>query len=221
MRLGLQLKLTDNNVISVITAIAFDKSSRDSPSPQLKLSVDSNLVNYKNEMNHNNTISDDLIMKKYLKQPEIIPMDGITPNGSNVPLIKQSDGQNVSELPLNYDVDFGEGGITFGPDSSTESTKTEDVPDDRPGVGKLFSFLQIMTAAFGSFAHGGNDVSNAIGPLIALYLVYKESRIESQAQTPIWLLIFGGVGISIGLWVWGRRVIKTMGEDLTKITPSR
>lgn len=43
---------------------------------------------------------------------------------------------------------------------------------------------------------------------------------QQKAATPIFLLIYGGVGISLGLWIWGRRVIKTMGEDLTKITPS-
>lgn len=62
--------------------------------------------------------------------------------------------------------------------------------------------------------------SNAIGPLIALYLVYVEGSIKQRAETPILLLVYGGVGISLGLWIWGRRVIKTMGEDLTKITPS-
>lgn len=59
--------------------------------------------------------------------------------------------------------------------------------------------------------------SNAIGPLVALYLVYH----TDQVTTPIWLLLYGGVGICIGLWVWGRRVIQTMGKDLTPITPSR
>lgn len=77
-----------------------------------------------------------------------------------------------------------------------------------------------MTAIFGSFAHGGNDVSNAIGPLIGLWLVYKEGVVSSDTETPIWILIFGGVGISLGLWILGRKVIKTIGEDLTKITPS-
>lgn len=63
-------------------------------------------------------------------------------------------------------------------------------------------------------------ISNAIGPLIALWMIYKEGTVLQQSETPLSLLVFGGVGISIGLWVWGRRVIKTVGHDLTKITPS-
>lgn len=63
--------------------------------------------------------------------------------------------------------------------------------------------------------------SNAIGPLVALWLVYNSGSVESKEPTPLWLLLYGGVGICIGLWVWGRRVIQTMGRDLTPITPSR
>ncbi|NXG13579.1 S20A1 protein, partial [Grallaria varia] len=91
---------------------------------------------------------------------------------------------------------------------------------DKPEVSLLFQFLQILTACFGSFAHGGNDVSNAIGPLVALYLVYQTGDVATKVATPIWLLLYGGTGICIGLWVWGRRVIQTMGRDLTPITPS-
>lgn len=98
-----------------------------------------------------------------------------------------------------------------------EHTVKIDEPED---VSKLFSFLQILTATFGSFAHGGNDVCNAIGPLIALWMIYKEGTVLQNSETPFALLFFGGVGISIGLWVWGRRVIETVGNDLTKITPS-
>ncbi|KAK5871213.1 hypothetical protein PBY51_004105 [Eleginops maclovinus] len=91
---------------------------------------------------------------------------------------------------------------------------------DQPAVAMLFQFLQILTACFGSFAHGGNDVSNAIGPLVALWLLYESGSVMSNAPTPIWLLLYGGVGICAGLWVWGRRVMQTMGKDLTPITPS-
>lgn len=91
---------------------------------------------------------------------------------------------------------------------------------DKSQVFQLFHFLQILTACFGSFAHGGNDVSNAIGPLVALWMIYDQGGVMQDAATPIWLLFYGGVGICAGLWVWGRRVIQTMGKDLTPITPS-
>ncbi|KAM4687675.1 LOW QUALITY PROTEIN: sodium-dependent phosphate transporter 2-like [Discoglossus pictus] len=91
---------------------------------------------------------------------------------------------------------------------------------DKSQVHLLFHFLHILTACFGSFAHGGNDVSNAIGPLVALWLIYQQGGVMQEAATPVWLLLYGGVGICAGLWVWGRRVIQTMGKDLTPITPS-
>lgn len=91
---------------------------------------------------------------------------------------------------------------------------------DTSEVYLLFHFLQILTACFGSFAHGGNDVSNAIGPLVALWMIYDQGGVMQDAATPVWLLFYGGVGICAGLWVWGRRVIQTMGKDLTPITPS-
>lgn len=108
--------------------------------------------------------------------------------------------------------------------------------DDKPDVAQLFTFLQILTACFGSFAHGANDVrlgdfvylvnsnskyffsSNAIGPLVAVMMIYKDGN--QSGYTPWYILLYGGVAISIGLWAWGRRVIETMGKDLTKITPS-
>ena len=63
--------------------------------------------------------------------------------------------------------------------------------------------------------------SNAIGPLVGLWMVYSTGAAHSKVATPLWILAYGGIGISIGLWLLGRRVIKTMGHDLTKITPSR
>uniref|UniRef100_A0A8D3EET6 Phosphate transporter n=1 Tax=Scophthalmus maximus TaxID=52904 RepID=A0A8D3EET6_SCOMX len=104
--------------------------------------------------------------------------------------------------------------------SSRSSLNDDGLEADKPEVSTLFQFLQILTACFGSFAHGGNDVSNAIGPLVALWLVYQTSSVNTDLSTPIWILLYGGVGICAGLWVWGRRVIQTMGKDLTPITPS-
>lgn len=63
--------------------------------------------------------------------------------------------------------------------------------------------------------------SNAIGPLVALWMIYDQGGVMQDSATPVWLLLYGGVGICTGLWVWGRRVIQTMGKDLTPITPSR
>lgn len=65
------------------------------------------------------------------------------------------------------------------------------------------------------------NCSNAIGPLISLWVIYWSGMIQDKVLIPIWILVYGGVGICIGLFVWGRRVIKTVGEDLTPITPSR
>ncbi|KAJ3603984.1 hypothetical protein NHX12_028725 [Muraenolepis orangiensis] len=113
-----------------------------------------------------------------------------------------------------------DGSVAQSEDTKDPVVEQDELEMDHPGVSSLFQFLQILTACFGSFAHGGNDVSNAIGPLVALWLLYDSGSVVSNAPTPIWLLLYGGVGISAGLWVWGRRVMQTMGKDLTPITPS-
>ncbi|KAF8569220.1 hypothetical protein P879_00686 [Paragonimus westermani] len=101
-----------------------------------------------------------------------------------------------------------------------EEPEGRDSVYDRPAEAKVFWFLQIMTSILGSFAHGGNDVSNAIGPLMGLWIVGVTQDVSSKMANPYWILVYGGVGISVGLWIWGRRVIQTLGEDLTQITPS-
>jgi phosphate/sulfate permease len=87
-------------------------------------------------------------------------------------------------------------------------------------VEKIFIYLQIIVACFMAFAHGSNDVANAIGPLSAiLHLLYGKS-IHGQSIS-IWLLFLGGVGIVAGLMTWGWRVIETVGKKITELTPSR
>ncbi|XP_017137766.1 sodium-dependent phosphate transporter 1-B [Drosophila miranda] len=127
----------------------------------------------------------------------------LSPNSSKVPLIESKEALNEQENE-------------FKRAAGRRASSAEETQE----ISMLFSFLQILTATFGSFAHGGNDVSNAIGPLIALYMIYREGSVMQQAESPIYILIYGGIGISVGLWLWGRRVIETIGNDLTKITSS-
>ncbi|KAG5680165.1 hypothetical protein PVAND_009690 [Polypedilum vanderplanki] len=108
--------------------------------------------------------------------------------------------------------------ITTSTNSVAQMVKPDESEEKR--VNLLFHFIQILAAIFSSFAHGGNDVANAIGPLITVFLIYTEGHVETKAETPIYLLIYGGLGIVVGLWFLGKRVIDTVGFNLTKITPA-
>ena len=88
-------------------------------------------------------------------------------------------------------------------------------------VERVFGVLMIITACGMAFAHGSNDVANAIGPLAAVISVAQSGVIGAKAATPIWVLVLGGVGIVIGLATFGVRVIATVGEKITQLTPSR
>jgi inorganic phosphate transporter, PiT family len=89
------------------------------------------------------------------------------------------------------------------------------------GVEKTFVFLQILSACLVAFAHGANDVANAIGPVAAVLGVLKTNSIASHSAIPAWLLVLGGAGIVIGLATWGWRVIETIGSKITELTPTR
>jgi len=87
---------------------------------------------------------------------------------------------------------------------------------------RVFSVLMIITAAAMAFAHGSNDVANAIGPLAAIYSVIESGgAIGSKSALPVWILLVGGVGIVVGLITYGHRVIATIGTGITELTPSR
>ena len=88
-------------------------------------------------------------------------------------------------------------------------------------VEKMFVYLQIMSACFVAFAHGANDVANAIGPVAAVLDVIKNGIVSDVTTVPSWLLAFGGLGIVVGLATWGWRVIETIGKKITELTPTR
>jgi sodium-dependent phosphate transporter len=85
----------------------------------------------------------------------------------------------------------------------------------------LFSYLQIFTACMASFAHGGNDVANAIAPVSAILSIYFDGKVSSKSEVQKWLLAMGGAGISLGFLLYGYKIIKAVGYKLTAITPSR
>ena len=87
---------------------------------------------------------------------------------------------------------------------------------------RVFGVLMIITAAAMAFAHGSNDVANAIGPLAAIYSVVDSGGlIGAESALPIWVLLVGGTGIVIGLITYGHKVIATIGTGITQLTPSR
>jgi PiT family inorganic phosphate transporter len=88
-------------------------------------------------------------------------------------------------------------------------------------VERVFGVLMVVTACSMAFAHGSNDVANAIGPLAAVISVANSGAIAAKASLPIWVLMLGGVGIVIGLATYGVRVIATVGRKITQLTPSR
>ncbi len=94
--------------------------------------------------------------------------------------------------------------------------------DERQRVERMFARFQLLTAAYVAFAHGSNDVANAVGP-IATALSYSQAgaTLSSEVAVPTWLLAFGGMGIVIGISTWGYKVMGTIGEKVTEITPTR
>ncbi|CAK9779351.1 putative Sodium:inorganic phosphate symporter [Cutaneotrichosporon oleaginosum] len=86
----------------------------------------------------------------------------------------------------------------------------------------LYSFLQVMTACTNSFAHGANDVANAVGPFSAIYYVWANGVVTPKnTPTPTWILAFGGAMIVIGLATYGYNMMAALGNRLTLMSPSR
>ena len=90
-----------------------------------------------------------------------------------------------------------------------------------PKVEYTFKYLQVFTSICTSFAHGANDVSNAVGPLAAIYHIYQNDAVASKIEVPLWILVLGGSGIVVGLASYGRKIMEVLGEKITFISPAR
>ncbi len=88
-------------------------------------------------------------------------------------------------------------------------------------VEKVFAVLMVVTACAMAFAHGSNDVANAVGPLAAVISISFSGEVGQEAVVSPWVLVLGGTGIVIGLATYGHKVIHTVGSKITHLTPSR
>ena len=93
--------------------------------------------------------------------------------------------------------------------------------NSKQGVNRLFTWPLVCSAALLSFAHGANDVANAVGPLAAIYEAVKSGAIATKAATPLWVMVLGALGLSVGLALYGARLIKTVGKEITELDNMR
>ncbi len=103
----------------------------------------------------------------------------------------------------------------------TVLARSENLKNSRNGVNILFTVPLIFAAALLSFAHGANDVANAIGPLAAINDAVMTGGISSKAGIPLWVMAVGALGIAIGLALYGPKLIRTVGSEITELDQMR
>lgn len=93
--------------------------------------------------------------------------------------------------------------------------------NDKESVNSLFTVPLIFSAALLSFAHGANDVANAVGPLAAINEVLSTGAVAAKAAIPLWVMMIGAIGIAIGLALYGPKLIRTVGTEITELNKMR
>jgi PiT family inorganic phosphate transporter len=99
--------------------------------------------------------------------------------------------------------------------------KAQQLENSKAGVNRLFAWPLVCSAALLSFAHGANDVANAVGPLAAIYEAVKEGAVASKAATPLWVMVLGALGLAAGLALYGAKLIRTVGKEITELDNMR
>jgi PiT family inorganic phosphate transporter len=95
------------------------------------------------------------------------------------------------------------------------------LPNDKRSVNRLFTIPLIGAAALLSFAHGANDVANAVGPLAAINEAVLHGGVATKAAIPLWVMLVGAIGIALGLALYGPKLIQTVGSEITELDQSR
>jgi PiT family inorganic phosphate transporter len=99
--------------------------------------------------------------------------------------------------------------------------QSEGMENRNQSLRKLFNLPLICSAALLSFAHGSNDVANAVGPLAAILYSSESGTLAREVGVPFWVMLIGAAGISLGLFLFGPRIVRIVGEQITKMNPMR
>ena len=99
--------------------------------------------------------------------------------------------------------------------------RCEELENNKQSISTLFTIPLICSAALLSFAHGANDVANAVGPLAAINDAIFTSTITAKAEIPLWVMLIGAVGISLGLALYGPKLIRVVGSEITELDQTR
>ncbi len=99
--------------------------------------------------------------------------------------------------------------------------QSEGLENRKKSLKKLFGWPLVVSAALLSFAHGANDVANAVGPLAAIVHAVEDFDAASKVQIPLWVMIVGAAGLSFGLMLFGPKLIRMVGSQITKLNPMR
>ncbi|WP_417515653.1 inorganic phosphate transporter [Marinobacter sp.] len=118
-------------------------------------------------------------------------------------------------------VGLGAAVVAFFVVRSLASRKAATMENSAGGVNTLFTWPLIFAAALLSFAHGANDVANAIGPLAAINDALSNGAVATASSIPLWVMMIGALGLTVGLMLFGPRLIKTVGSEITELDKTR
>jgi len=99
--------------------------------------------------------------------------------------------------------------------------QSEGMENRNQSLRKLFNLPLVISAALLSFAHGANDVANAVGPLAAIVSTAQSDSVAAHVDIPLWVMLIGAIGISLGLLLFGPKLIQMVGDQITKLNPMR
>ncbi|GAA6003426.1 hypothetical protein JCM10207_000329 [Rhodosporidiobolus poonsookiae] len=165
-------------------------------------------------------------LNKEVEQVDEHPIEGAWATPKNLYIILRYKSlpfiKNVFTHGLTYDIhraQAGQAGTSEGKRIDAMYARARQYPNE---VEACFSFVQVLTACCNSFAHGANDVANAVGPFAVIYHVWSTGELAGKkAPVPVWILAYCGIMIVIGLATYGYNIMKVLGNKITLHSPSR